>query len=225
MFRPIETPILTLRGPWGVPVEIAPSFLLLMFVLMGFRFEADGLIFVVLVGLSILLHEWGHAWGALVQGEPVRRVVLWGGGGFCEYRRAATARKRELMVAMGPLVNLTLWAAASLAAEWMSASVWGSDAWFGMAYHLHVFGWINLTLFALNMLPVQPLDGGQLLQLALLRVVSPRAAMRVAGVVGLVVAVLWVPAMIFVFITWGWVLFFIPSIRRHLEMAKGRPVF
>jgi hypothetical protein len=68
-----------------------------------------------LVG-SIFLHELGHAWGATVQGVPVRRIVINGGGGFCEQARSATRRQDELIVAMGPIVNLTIWAAGSLAA-------------------------------------------------------------------------------------------------------------
>ena len=56
---------------------------------------------VVLIGMWCIakaLHEMGHAWGALVQGVPVRRIMLHGGGGFCERARSATAREDELIV-------------------------------------------------------------------------------------------------------------------------------
>ena len=62
----------------------------------------------------IFLHELGHAWGCQVQGIPVRRIVLHGGGGFCEHTRSGTRTEQELIIAMGPLVNLALWALGSL---------------------------------------------------------------------------------------------------------------
>ncbi|MEL7183640.1 MAG: site-2 protease family protein, partial [Pseudomonadota bacterium] len=118
MFGQNEQPIFTFRGPWGVPVEIAPSFFLLALIFVGIQPDIHSVVFFGMVALAIFLHEFGHAWGALVQGQPVRRVVLYGGGGFCEYARAATPRERELMVAMGPLTNLALWALASLLGGW-----------------------------------------------------------------------------------------------------------
>jgi len=63
---------------------------------------------------SIFLHELGHAWGTIVQGIPVRRIMIYGGGGFCERSRSASVKQRELIVAMGPIVNLVIWAFASL---------------------------------------------------------------------------------------------------------------
>ncbi|MEM8851298.1 MAG: hypothetical protein AAGE03_14860, partial [Pseudomonadota bacterium] len=148
-----ETPLFTFRGPWGVPVEIAPSFLFLGLLFVGLSPSLNGLIFFGLVVLAIFLHEFGHAWGCLVQNQPVRRVVLWGGGGFCQQQRTATARETELIVAMGPLVNLALWAIASLAVRIMEWA-WTPglpDLWWEVAHWLAVFAQINIVLFALNL--------------------------------------------------------------------------
>ncbi|PID95899.1 MAG: hypothetical protein CSA84_07700, partial [Actinomycetales bacterium] len=71
---------------------------------------AEGLIFVAILFGSIFLHELGHAWGCHVQGVPVRRVMIFGGGGFCEHGRAVNGREDELITAMGPIVNLVIWA-------------------------------------------------------------------------------------------------------------------
>ncbi|MEM9796908.1 MAG: site-2 protease family protein [Pseudomonadota bacterium] len=218
-----EPPLLTLRGPWGVPVQVSPSFILLALVFVGVQPSIHSLIFFGMVALSIFLHEMGHAWGALVQGQAVRRVVLYGGGGFCEYARQATPRERELMVAMGPLTNLALWAVASLAGGAMVDAYQGGGAdwhWYA-GWYLQTFAGINLVLFALNLIPVQPLDGGKLLYLALLRFLSPGTALRVTGFVGLLIAVAWVPAMIYVWMTWGWALLLFPSVLLHWRMVKG----
>lgn len=235
MFRQ-ETPIFTFRGPFGVPVEIGGSILFLAMLFIGFgASSADALMQgVVLFGMvvgSIFLHELGHAWGARVQGIPVHKIVLYGGGGYCQHASTG-ARESELIVAMGPIVNLALWALASLGTWWIVDSfasveavtpelVASMDRWFALYGYLNMFAWINLVLFVLNLVPVQPLDGGKLLHLGLLRVLPQDLALRLAGAIGLVFAVLWLPAMLLLYFQFGWLLLFIPPIMVHWEMAKG----
>lgn len=230
-----ETAIFRFRGPWNVEVEIAPSILFLICVIVGVNAGAgapaliEAAIIVAILVASILLHEFGHVWGALVQGVRVDRVVLHGGGGYCQHA-AAGARASELIVAMGPLVNLALWAVLSLGAEALWASV-PSDplapplAAFARRIEFASWLWfaanLNLMLFVLNLIPVQRLDGGKLLHLALLRVLPESRALQLAGGIGLICAVLWIPAMILVFVTFGFVLLFMPSLRAHWEMLRG----
>ncbi|MBM2575041.1 site-2 protease family protein [Jannaschia sp. Os4] len=223
-----ETPILTLPGPWGVPIQIAPSFGLLALLLVGFDPSMGSVAFFGIVAVSILLHELGHAWGNRVQGLRVERVVLWGGGGFCVGDPRATPRERELVVAMGPLTNLALWAICGLAVGWidgryMAAAIY-PGGWATTATLLEQAAWINLFLFGLNLVPVQPLDGGKLLHLGLLRVLDRRRAAWVAGAVGLVLSVLWIPAMIAAFFAFGFALLFLPSIALHRAMMRGGAV-
>ena len=234
-----ETPLFTWFGPWGLPVQVMPStgFLLLLFVGLSagsMDAMAWGLNMFAIVATSIFLHELGHAWGARVQGIKVHRIVLHGGGGFCEHRSAG-AHASELIVVMGPLVNLALWAVLSLFAwailpEFPSyeASEEAYDAFFAahaarfeVIYWLETAAGINLMLFALNMIPVQPLDGGKLLHLWLLRVLPQDVALTVAGGFGLLCTLLWVPAMIGVYFYMGFVLLFMPSLRMHWEMLRG----
>jgi Zn-dependent protease len=221
------------RGLFGVPVEVGRSlvFLVGLLVFMSMRGNlTHGLILAVMLIGSIYLHELGHAWGCRVQGIPVRRILLYGGGGLCERARSASARQQELIVAMGPLVNLALWALASLA-EWviwfrLSADPVGLAGVAGLlisiGFYLSVFARINLALALFNLLPVQPLDGGKLAHLILLRLMPASRALRITGVIGLIGAALWLPALIYMYVTTGWILFFIPSIRQHYGMMQGR---
>ncbi|MEO0343403.1 MAG: site-2 protease family protein [Pseudomonadota bacterium] len=163
--------------------------------------------------LAIFFHEMGHAWGHYVQGVPVKRVVIYGGGGFVEGTRSADRRQEEFIVAMGPLVNLMLWAVCGLIAQNIPTGL--------AASLLGYFSLLNLLLFGFNMMPVQPLDGGKLLHLVLKRFVKPITALKWTGAVGLVFSVLWFPAMLFLILTFGWFLLFFPSIRLHWEMYKA----
>lgn len=211
-----DTPIFSFTGPWGIPVQIGGTIILLplIFVSFGGATPVYDLIFVALLIGSIFLHELGHAWGCRMQGVPVRRIMLHGGGGFCEQSRSASYHEQEFIVAMGPIVNLAIWALASLAAPYFTDPI---TFWL-----LYALAQMNLFLALFNMLPVHPLDGGKLFQLVLLRLVSAPAATRISGGVGLIMALLWLPGMVWLYFNVGLVLFFFPPVRLHLDMFRLR---
>lgn len=190
-----DSAIFQLHGPWNVPIHFDRSLIFLILIIVGFNFAPDSLPYAlgfaaILLG-SILLHELGHAWGCLVQGVPVTRVVLYGGGGYCEHHRSTSSYEDELIVAMGPIVNLTLWAVCSLI-EPTAASP-------HLGWVLTVAAELNLWLAIFNMIPIMPLDGGRLLHAGLKRIVLPVTATRIAGFVGLIGAIAWLPLMIFAY--------------------------
>ena len=115
-------------------------------------------------------------------------------------------------MAMGPIVNLALWAMSGLILPAMPA---GDIAW-----AVETFGYINLFLAVFNLLPVMPLDGGKLFHLMLLRVLRPTLAEQVSGLVGVVITVLWIPMMIWCFWSTGLVLFFFPPLMLHWRMLR-----
>jgi stage IV sporulation protein FB len=224
-----EANLLELRGPFGARLEVRQSAGVLVLFILGFSlFQGGGLAgpvsFLVLLFLSVLLHECGHAWGAHVQGLEVRRIVIHAGGGYCETARG-NAQQEEFTVLMGPLSSLALWAGLGLMQVGIYHYVLGNPQWIplGLALvpALGMAATINLFLFIYNMVPVQPLDGGRLLLLWLRRAMPGRAAMQWAGRVGVLFCILWFPALLWVFVTTGWLLFFAPSLALHLSMARG----
>ena len=215
-----DNPIYEFRGPFGVPVQIGGSFILLFFVFVSFnhgpREMMYDLAFLGLLVGSIFLHELGHAWGCLIQNVPVRRIMIYGGGGFCERTRSATRYEQELIVAMGPIVNLVIWAVASLSLPFLTAN----GSYGNLAWTLETLAYINIFLAIFNLLPVHPLDGGKLFQLLLMRFLKPSSATRISGGVGLLFSVLWIPMMVFTYTQFGLVLFFIPPFGLHLQMLR-----
>lgn len=216
--------ILRFRGAFGIPVEIGQTLAFLVLILAGVALTsgADPIWLVVMLAMVfaiIYLHELGHAWACRVQGVPVRRIVLHGAGGFCEQAAPATPTQQELIVAMGPLVNLGLWAMTTVATDGVWR--WGYGGGY-LSHYLSLFSWLNLMFFAFNMLPVLPLDGGRLLYLVLQRVLPRSTAMRVSGGVGLVIAILWWPMLVWLWLTTGWLLLFLPSIWLHYRLMRGQ---
>lgn len=227
----------TLRGPWRIPIQFDIS-LLILAVFFGFLFIDRGIlaaaIAFAMIVIAILLHELGHAAACVVQGVPVTRVVLFGGGGFCEHHARVTPRQAELIAIAGPLVNLALWAAVTLVLPALAAGppepmningTWIAGPPLGQSelYRaLETFARLNLFLALFNLVPVLPLDGGRLLHSWLHRFVPGRTATKTSGGVGVVLSVLWIPMMFAAFFTFGFVLLFFPNLMLHWRMLRGR---
>lgn len=213
MFR--DSALFEFRGPFGIPVQIGSSIIFLAFLFLSVggdpAYIAYDIVFLLILILSIFLHELGHAWGCRVQGVSVRRIMIYGGGGFCEHD-PATRSEDELIVAMGPIVNLALWAICSLLTPYAANP--------DLSWALEAAADVNIILAVLNMLPVMPLDGGQLFQLALMRILPAPLATRICGGVGLLIALAWIPMMIACMYYFGFFLLFFPPIALHWQMLR-----
>jgi len=71
------------------------------------------------------------------------------------------------------------------------------------------------------MIPVIPLDGGRLFYLGLWWRLPRDTAMKITGLVGLIISILWIPAAVMAFFYLGFVLFFFPSIGDNWRRFKG----
>src|SRR5215216_7132688 len=122
---------------------------------------AMGIVAAFLFFLSILLHEFGHAFQARREGIEIDGITLWLFGGVARFKGMFPSAGAEFRIAIaGPLVSLAIGALFVLAA-WLldlPRAVDGVAAW---------LGFINLFLLLFNMIPALPLDGGRVLRSAL----------------------------------------------------------
>jgi Zn-dependent protease/CBS domain-containing protein len=109
---------------------------------------------------SLLLHELGHTWQARREGMEIDGITLWLFGGVSQFKTRFSNAAAEFRIAVaGPLVSLGLGVGfVLLALAGLPSAVDGVVAW---------LGYINLSLFAFNMIPALPLDGGRVLRAAL----------------------------------------------------------
>src|SRR3954469_19214690 len=118
---PTRRPGLQLGRVVGVPVYLTPSwFVLAAFLVLALSpslVESQGttqayvisVSFVVLLGLSVLLHEIGHCLVARAFALPVRSITITFLAGFTEITRPPQTPGREYSVAVaGPMVSLLL---------------------------------------------------------------------------------------------------------------------
>jgi Zn-dependent protease len=150
--------------------------------------------------LIVLLHEFGHAFACRSVGGRANRIMLWPLGGVAYVDAPQRPGAQLWSLAAGPLVNVAL--APFLGGAFFAASKLGWEQTNPDLYLLAYWVlWIDVGLLIFNMLPIYPLDGGQILRSLLWFFMGKARSLQVAtiigfvGAAGLVGLVLLVPAM------------------------------
>jgi len=172
--------------------------------------------------LIVMLHEYGHALACRQVGGNANRIVLWPLGGVAYVDPPPRPGATLWSIAAGPLVNVALlpiltglgflsrdlgWAAAMPNAHALLQAVW----------------FMNLSLLIFNMLPIYPLDGGQILRSLLWFVVGRARSLMVttfigfAGVVGLIALAIWIHSLWFGILS----VFILTNCWRGLQHARA----
>lgn len=153
----------------GTPVRIEPLFWLGAF-LIGYRLEDARLMlmWVLVVLVSLLVHEFGHALALKAFGQT-SSIVLHGFGGltFSQHR---LSRPQSIVVSLaGPFLALGL---LGLPMWWLRDSDLGQRLATDYFFSDSAFGWWPLIVFAFqvnvywslfNLAPIRPLDGGNVM--------------------------------------------------------------
>ncbi len=152
---------------FGIPVEVQPFFWITLVILGGVG-GADSsaaifnIVLFVLAGfISVLVHELGHALTARSFGA-YSAITLQAFGGYAAYSGVRLSRWQSFLVtAAGPAIQIVLGLVVLLLIRSISGlSPQGS-------YFLNILMIISFVWAILNLLPVVPLDGGQMLNAAL----------------------------------------------------------
>jgi Zn-dependent protease len=168
------------------PVAVYPSFLVAA-ALLGYFFWTDDwqmlLLWVVVVFVSVLVHELGHALVALaLGGRPEIRLEGFGGVTFPRLPQRPSAGKQVILSVAGPVAGLGLGAAA-----WALSKAVPPEPGSPAAAALLLFQVTSVDWAVLNLLPVIPLDGGHVL-LAVIEGVRRKPSAALASWISAVVA-------------------------------------
>lgn len=131
----------------------------------------------------VLLHEFGHALACRSVGGRAEQIVLWPLGGVAYVEPPQRPGPTLWSIAAGPLVNvslLPLFPALLKAMQDAGLSATAPDAC-NLVFNM---GQINKGLLFFNILPIFPLDGGQILRSMLWFVLGRGRSLMVASVVG-----------------------------------------
>lgn len=181
----------------GIAVYVHAAFLLLLgWIFFAHWMDGQGLLgalggalFVALVFLCIVLHEFGHALMARCYGIRTRDITLYPIGGVARLERIPRDPHQELLIAVaGPAVNVVIAAGLYL----------GTLPWhFGLALHqLNLLDGnpiveltkVNVWIVGFNLIPAFPMDGGRVLRAFLAGRMEYGRATQAAAAIGQAVA-------------------------------------
>jgi Zn-dependent protease len=167
-------------GPGGGPVALAL-----------------GLLFVLLIVASVLVHELGHVLMAQQFGVKVLDVTLWPFGGVARIEQIPARPRGEFLISLaGPAMNFAIFVAL-LPILLIIGLAGGRDSLLAGAQlfdRITLTGLVtyvaitNLLIMAFNMIPAFPMDGGRVLRAVLTGVIGRDRATSVAVWLGTALA-------------------------------------
>jgi Zn-dependent protease len=131
----------------------------------------------------VLIHEFGHALACRSVGGTADTIMLWPLGGVAYVNPPQRPGANLWSIAAGPLVNVVLFP-LTVAALHLATAIHLEET-SPDAYQLLGAIWgINLVLLIFNILPIYPLDGGQILRSLLWFPLGRARSLMVASVLG-----------------------------------------
>jgi Zn-dependent protease len=131
----------------------------------------------------VLVHEFGHALACRQTGGQADTIVLWPLGGIAFVRPPARPGAYLWSMAAGPLVNVILIPVLSLFAFMVTRLRW-TTLHPDFYQFVRILWLINVVLLLFNLIPVYPLDGGQILRGLLWLKVGPSRSLKAASMIG-----------------------------------------
>src|SRR5438094_10621774 len=161
-------------------------FIIAAFYMTSFAKQYDQPLWGVLTYLAlfaiVLFHEFGHALACRQVGGVANRIILWPLGGIAFVNPPRRPGAYLWSIAAGPLVNVLLLPLLGVMSMLIRASAPGSD----MAVFFHHLNVINIVLLIFNLLPVFPLDGGQIVRGLLWFPFGEIRSLQISSVIGIV---------------------------------------
>ena len=154
----------------------------------GAQAALEGVVFIVLLFLCVLLHEFGHVFAARRYGVQTPDITLLPIGGVARLERIPEEPLQELIVALaGPAVNVVI-AALLFVAIGGFPSAAGMEVQNAGVSLLGRLAVVNVFLVIFNLIPAFPMDGGRVLRAALAYRLGYARGTQIAASVGQFVA-------------------------------------
>jgi Zn-dependent protease len=131
----------------------------------------------------VLMHEMGHALACRSVGGKADEIVLWPLGGVAYVAPPQRPGAMLWSIVAGPLVNVVLFVVLGGLLALGNSLAWGDTAPDLLQFVRAVF-FVNLGLLIFNLLPVYPLDGGQILRSLLWFAIGRAQSLMAASIVG-----------------------------------------
>jgi Zn-dependent protease len=183
----------------------------------------------------VLMHEFGHSLACRQVGGSSDQIVLWPLGGVAYVNPPQRPGATLWSIAAGPLVNVVLFPVL-LGVLFAESRLGEPSANPDLHNFLRYLCWMDFGLLAFNLLPVYPLDGGQILRSLLWFSLGKARSLMVSTVLGFVGGVglvglavwresIWMGIMALFLISICWKSFQHAKALRQLEQLPRRSEF
>ena len=174
---------------FGIPISLNISLLFFLWPVMSSRRDdpIHALEYVVMVILSVLLHELGHALTAKHFKLRGLSIMLHGFGGFATSSGERDWKQSLIITLAGPGATFALGILCLLTGNFgLNRSTFGTELHeqFWLVYSI---GLMNILMGFLNLIPMLPWDGGQALRAILNRRMTCTKSMRAVAHLGLII--------------------------------------
>ena len=133
--------------------------------------------------LIVLLHEFGHALACRQVGGKADQIVLWPLGGVAYVSPPPRPGATLWSIAAGPLVNVVLAPVLTIVAVAGYSFGWAETMPNAYTF-LQTICIVNYALLIFNLLPIYPLDGGQILESLLWFALGRARSLLVTTIIG-----------------------------------------
>jgi Zn-dependent protease len=134
--------------------------------------------------LIVLMHEFGHSLACKSVGGQADQIVLWPLGGVAFVSPPQRPGATLWSIAAGPLVNVVLFPILTALMYVARATHWPATIPDAYLFVRNIW-YINFGLLIFNLLPIYPLDGGQILRSLLWFVFGRANSLLIAAGIGL----------------------------------------
>jgi len=176
----------------GTDVKIHVTFLLLLawigfvyYRVGGSEAALRGILYILLLFLCVLLHEFGHVFAARRYGIRTPDITLLPIGGVARMERMPDKPGQELVVALaGPAVNVVIAGILFLILGHISSPTDVARIEDPRADMLSQLASVNVMLVLFNLIPAFPMDGGRVLRSLLAMRLNYARATQIAATIG-----------------------------------------
>jgi Zn-dependent protease len=155
--------------------------------------------------LIVMVHEFGHSLACRQVGGRANQIVLWPLGGVAYVDPPPRPGAMLWSIAAGPLVNVVLFPILLTLGKFSRAMGWATTM---PDFHqlIRAVFYINFGLLAFNILPIYPLDGGQILRALLWFPLGRARSLLVSTILGFVGVAAMIGLAVYVHDSWFFIL-------------------
>jgi Zn-dependent protease len=155
--------------------------------------------------LIVLMHEFGHQLACRQVGGQTHDIILWPLGGVAFVSPPQRPGAQLWSIAAGPLVNVGLFPVLT-AALLVTQSLGWLETMPNAYFFVLTVRYINVVLLVFNLLPIFPLDGGQILRSLLWFAFGRARSLLIATIIGFVGIIAFIPILLWVNHLWYYLL-------------------